>query len=242
MKINIADKKEFIQNFMNPISTLNSMCCIDVMTTRLKTICSSADNTMCLIAETPGVSDGEGKVNLPDIKRLTGVLNCIKSKEIALNVIDNNIKYNDGDFKFSYHLLEDGIIKKAAINLTKVTELEYDVTFTVDEAALDTVFKGTSFAAATNKVYITSEDNKIIAELGDKTKHNVDNFISTICSVYEGKGIPKPLPINLDTFRLITYNGSSKLKFAINSTYGIIKIDIIKGNTTLTYILSALIN
>ena len=242
MKINIADKREFIQNFMNPISTLSPMCCIDVQTTRLKTICSSTDNTMCLIADTPCVSEGELKVNIPDIKRLTGVFSCIKTKEVILNVVDNNIKYNDGEFKFSYHLLEDGIIKKASINLTKVTSLEYDVSFVAEEQSLDTLFKGTSFAAATNKVYISTEDNKVVSELGDKTKHNVDNFISTLCSSYEGKGMTKPLPINLDTFRLITYNGCDKVKFSINTTYGILKIDIVKGSTSLTYILSALIN
>jgi len=242
MKIKIFDKKEFIQNFLSPISTLNSVCCIDVQNNELKTICSSPDNTLCLISSQPASSDEVKLLNLPDVKRLSGALSLIKTKDIELNVIDNNIKYNDGNFKFSYHLLENGLIKKTTINVDKVNKLEYNICFDIPEQNLDTLLKGTSFAAATNKIYLYTESDKIYAELGDKTKHNVDNFITVIAEKYTGNNITKPLPINLDTFRLIYFNGASSIKCSINTSYGVIKIDIIKGNTNLTYIMSALIN
>lgn len=241
MKLKILDKKEFIQNFLSPISTLNSMCCIDVSQNELKSVCSSPSNTLCLIITHPVASEESQVINLPDVKRLSGVLSLIKHKEISLDIVNNNIKYNDGDIKFSYHLLENGLIKKTSLNLDKINNLEYNTTFEISEQNLDNLLRGTSFAAATNKIYIYSENNKIYAELGDKTKHNVDNFITTISETYTGTLLPKALPVSLDTFRLVNYNGGN-IKFSISSAYGIIKINITKGNTNLIYILSALIN
>lgn len=242
MKINIPDKKDFIQNYIAPISTLNTVCCIDVKSNIARTICSTASNTICLIADTPISSDEERSLNIPDIRRLSGIFSVLKKKDINLSVNTNNIKYDDGEYKFSYHLLEDGMIKKTTINLDKVRSLNWDTTFSVDEQSLDILFKGTSFASGTNKVYFYTENNALMAELGDKTKHNVDSFITTLSPTFEGKEIVKPLPISLDTFRLISYNNATKIQFQINTQYGMLRLNVIKGAADLTYIMSALIN
>ena len=58
---------------------------------------------------------------------------------------------------------------------------------------------------------------------------------------YEGS-IEKPLPVNFDSFRLISFGGSKEVKFNINTDMGIITCNFEKGSTELIYIISALIN
>ena len=103
------------------------------------------------------------------------------------------------------------------------------------------MFKGSTFATETSKVYIYEEDNKIFSELGDRSRHNSDNFVCKLSEDYEGN-IEKPLPVNFDSFRLVSFNGSGEVKFSVNTNMGVITCNFNKGETELIYIISALIN
>ena len=107
---------------------------------------------------------------------------------------------------------------------------------------LKTLFKGSSFASETSKLYFYEEDGKIFGELGDKTRHNTDNFVCNLSNEFEGNPLPKPLPVNFETFRLISFNNSIKIDFKINTQMGVITCKFKKGNVELIYIISALIN
>ena len=127
-------------------------------------------------------------------------------------------------------------------NVKKINELNFDVKFKVTEAKLSSLFKGSSFTTETNKLYIYFENNKICGELGDKSRHNSDNFQCVLADTYEGAALTKTVPINFDTFRLINFNKCQDIEFAINIAFGVIKVTLSRDNTKLTYIVSALIN
>lgn len=243
MNFEILDKKEFIQTFLNPIVAVSPICTIGFNSLDSKTtcICSSTDNTMTLVASTFCKNDEDKTIDLPDLKRLMSAFNCVANTEAKFKVVGNKLSYNDGSFRFSYHLLEPGIVKKVPINPDKINKLQYDTTFTVTKASIDILMKGVSFAAETTKLYIFIENEKVFAELGDRTKHNVDNFVYPIADEYTGSSIMSPVPIKLDTFRLVYTNFADLIKFSINHQHGIIKIDIGKNTTLLTYVFSALI-
>jgi len=181
------------------------------------------------------------KLNLPDIKKMVRVLDIIPSTDIELQVNENNISYNKNGYKFKYHLLDDGIIKQPNLNVEKIKKLDFNTKFIVKENELNTLFKGSSFATETSKVYIYQEDGKINGELGDHSRHNTDNFICKLSDDFEGS-IEKPLPINFDSFRLVSFNGSREVKFSVNTDMGIITCNFKKGDAELIYIISALIN
>jgi hypothetical protein len=181
------------------------------------------------------------KLNLPDIKKIIRVLEIIPSTDIELQVNENNISYNENGYKFKYHLLDDGIIKQPSLNVEKIKKLDFNTKFSVRESELNTLFKGSTFATETSKVYIYEEDNKIFSELGDRSRHNSDNFVCRLSDDYEGS-IEKPLPVNFDSFRLVSFNGSSEVKFSVNTNMGVITCNFEKGETELIYIISALIN
>jgi hypothetical protein len=38
------------------------------------------------------------------------------------------------------------------------------------------MFKGSTFASETNKIYFYTENGQLMAELTDRSRHNTDNF------------------------------------------------------------------
>jgi len=242
MKLKIKNRKDFITNILGPISNLNDSTVIKVEKDKISNITASQDATLVLYSETECNTDGERNLNIPDIKKFVRVLECVDSEDLEFDVLSNNIQHNSESFKFKYHLLEDGIMKIPSINIKKINDLKFDTTFKVSEAKLSTLYKGASFTTETNKLYIYFENNKIYAELGDRNRHNSDNFQTIIADTYEGSSLSKTIPINFETFRLINFNKSSDIQFAVNVNYGVLKISLTKGNTKLIYIVSALIN
>lgn len=242
MKLSIPNKKDFISNVLNPVSNLNDKTIIKIEKNKISSITASNDATLVLYSETEVNIDADRSINIPDIKKLVRVLECVDTEHLDLEVSSNNIKYAGDNFKFTYHLLEDGIIKIPSINVKKINELKFDTTFKVTENMLSSLFKGSSFTTETNKLYIYVENNKVYGELGDKTRHNSDNFQCVLANEFTGTVLTKTIPVNFETFRLINFNKCSDIEFAINVGFGVIKIVLNKDKTKLTYIVSALIN
>jgi len=242
MKLFLESRKDFVSNILDPISNINESTILSVEKDKIISLTSSTDQTLVLFTETPIKSEEARNLNIPDVKKFTRVLDCIQTVSADLQINSNNIKYSSDNFKFTYHLLEDGVIKAPKINIKKVNDLLFDVSFDVSESKLSTLIKGASFATETNKLYIYIENNKIYGELGDKARSNTDNFQTILSETFEGTVFSKTLPINFDTFRLINFSKSDKILFSINTQHGVLKITLSKGNTKLIYIVSALIN
>ena len=241
--LKIKNKKDFVSNFLVPVSNLNDACILSIEGDNICCTLASADATIVcktIIAIDTDLKDST-TLNLPDIKKLIRVLDIIPSIDIELQINENNISFNKDGYKFKYHLLDDGIIKQPSLNVEKVKKLEFNTKFVVKEKELNTLFKGSSFATETSKVYLFEEDNKIYSELGDRSRHNSDNFVCLLSDDFQGN-IVKPLPVNFDSFRLVSFSGSRKVNFSINTDMGVITCNFEKGETQLIYIISALIN
>ena len=240
--LKIKNKKDFVSNFLGPVSNLNDVCILSIEGNSMSCTLASADATIVCKSIIDIETDLDNvKLNLPYIKKMVRVLDIIPSAEIELQVNENNISYNKNGYKFKYHLLDDGIIKQPNLNVEKIKKLDFNTKFIVKENELNTLFKGSSFATETSKVYIYEEDGYINGELGDHSRHNTDNFICKLSDDFEGS-IEKPLPINFDSFRLVSFNGSREVKFSVNTDMGIITCNFKKGDAELIYIISALIN
>ena len=220
------------------------MCILKIDNNQVECIIASSDSTIVCNARIDIETDIEEpvKLNIPDIKKFVRVLDIIPAENLELKLNGNNISYNKDGYRFTYHLLDDGIIKQPNINVDKVNSLEFDSTFNVRESNLNTVFKGSSFTTETSKLYIYSEDGKVVGELGDRNRHNTDNFVCVMSDTTEGSAITKPLALNFESFRLISFSNSREVRFRINQEMGVITCDMKKGNTSLIYVISALIN
>ena len=203
----------------------------------ISSLVSSADNTLILYSELSNIEvNYNGSINIPDIKKLTRVVDSIDTKDVSLLINSNNIEYKGKSLKFKYHLYEDGFLTKPSINIDKIKSFNYNVKFTLKKDTINSIIKGSTFASETNKLYLYTEDGTLKGELTDRARHNTDVFAIDLGEVdFE----LSPLPLNFDNIKLLSFL-SDDINFGINTEYGVTVIDILNNTIKLKYIITSL--
>tara|TARA_R100001082_G_C4353370_1_gene155614 strand:- start:113 stop:835 length:723 start_codon:yes stop_codon:yes gene_type:complete len=234
--LKLTNKSEFLK-FLDAISKINDQGVIlDIKDQKVVALVSSIDSTLILHTELEGIEGAEGTLNIPDVKKLKHVLDTIEGESVDLIINQNNIQYKGADIKFKYHLYEEGFITRPNINLDKINKFTYDVEFKLDKNTLQRIFKGCGFAHETNKIYFYTDNNKLMAELTDRARHNTDNFTLSVCSA---DFTLDPIPVNLDNIRLLSVI-DEEFTVRVNTEYGVVVFDIQSNDIKLKYIISAL--
>ena len=234
--LKIRNKQNFSQ-YLDSVAKINDSAIFDIDTSGISCLVSSIDNTLVLYTEFKEEQDISRSINVPDLKKLHRVVDTIDESSFELNINNNNLEFRGKNVKFKYHLFEEGFLTKPGLNLQKIKDFDYDINFTVDKSLLQQLFKGSTFASETNKVYFYTEDGKLKAELTDRARHNTDVFAITIAD--EVDFTLEPLPVNFDNIRLLT-SITSKYEFSINTEYGVVIVDNSNNTTKLKYIISSL--
>lgn len=237
-----ANKQLLVDKFLSPVSRIVDKCAISLCEDKIFTLASNDDATIILYSSlnfNTGIKKEEAtKINIPDIKKLVRVFECIDENNVDLQINSNNIEYNNTSVKFRYHLLENEI--KSIVNVDKIKALTFNTDFELTQSKLNEIIKGSSFATETNKLYFSIENNKVLAELTDKNIQNTDNISFQIADSFNGEGLTEILPFNLDVFRLLL-GLKSNMKVRVNNKLKILMFDITETNYTLKYIVSALV-
>jgi|TARA_R110002124_G_scaffold103480_1_gene252555 hypothetical protein len=234
-KFLIKNPDEFLK-FLDCNSKISDSSILEVTSDKISSLASSADNTLILHSEYTADTGFNDTLNIPDLKKLYRVIDTIQSEDITLQVNSNNIEYNGSGIKFKYHLFDEGFLAKPNLNLEKINSFKFDISFNISKDTIQQVFKGSTFASETNKLYFYTDNGNIMAELTDKARHNTDKF-----SISLGKADfnLKPIPVNFDNIRLLSIINDS-MTVNINTEYGVIIFDIEQNNIKLKYIISAL--
>ena len=233
---NLADWNKFLE----AISKINESAILEVkqgIPGLITSLVSSPDNTLLLYSEleTEG-ANFNGSLNIPDLKKLSRVMDSVQSGDIIFIVNNNNIEYKGKDIKFKYHLYEEGFLSKPAINLEKIKSFTYNITFNITRSTLQSIFKGSAFANNTNKIYFYTHEGDLKAELTDRARHNTDVFCLSLGEVDFNL---QPIPLSLENIKLLSILGDS-ITFNINTEYGVSIVDIVDKNIKLKYILTSL--
>ena len=235
-QLKVTNKSEFLK-FLDAVSKINDRGVIfDIEKEKVSSLVSSVDNTLILYSEYVTDLGFEDKLNVPDVKKLRHVIDTIEAEDIEITINPNNLQYNGTDVKFKYHLYEEGFITRPNINLDKISKFTSDVKFTIDKTSLHRIFKGSTFASETNKVYFYTENGQLMAELTDRSRHNTDNFTISLGSADFNLD---PIPVNLDNIRLLSII-DDKFNVKINTEFGVVIFDIQNDGIKLKYIISAL--
>jgi DNA polymerase III sliding clamp (beta) subunit (PCNA family) len=227
------NKKDF-KVFLDGLSKVNDTAILNVEEDRIHAISSSDDRSLFLWSSLNGDYGFEGTLNLPSLKKLSKCLDMMTDKEVEFIVNPNNLEYKGSQIRFKYHVYGDGILVAPKITLAKIESLEFDNEFTVSKDFLDGILKKSSIFKDTNKLYIYTDDGKLIWSLGDKTMMNTD--VLTI----EGDDVDFEMDefiLNLDNVRLLSFDGDAL--FRVNKI-GIGSLGLINGKVELNYILSSL--
>ena len=234
--LKLKSKGEYLK-FLDAVSKINDTGVIlDIEKSKLSTLVSSLDSTLILHGTYKSSFEFEDSLNVPDVKKLRHVLDTIEGESVCIDVNANNLQYNGNDVRFKYHLYEEGFITKPNINLDKINKFKFDVTFDLNKNTVQRLYKGSTFANETNKIYFYTDGNLLMAELTDRARHNTDNFTLSLGEVNFNLDA---ICINLDNMRLLSLLNDD-IKVKINTEYGVVVFDIEDNDIKLRYIISAL--
>tara|TARA_R100000664_G_scaffold24123_1_gene33813 strand:+ start:1201 stop:1929 length:729 start_codon:yes stop_codon:yes gene_type:complete len=236
-QLKVANKAEFLK-LLDAISKINdSGVILDLKKDKITSLVSSVDSTLILCSEyKTNLYSFESSLNIPDVKKLRNVLDTIEDTDISLDINSNNLEYKGSSVKFKYHLFEEGFITRPNINLEKINAFKYDVEFKLNKNTLQRLFKGSTFASETNKIYFYTEGDNLMAELTDRSRHNTDNFTLSLGKTDINL---KPTPVNLDNIRLLSII-NDEFNVKVNTEFGVVIFDIEDKDIKLKYIISAL--
>ena len=236
-QLKVANKAEFLK-LLDAISKINdSGVILDLKKDKITSLVSSVDSTLILCSEyKTNLYSFESSLNIPDVKKLRNVLDTIEDTDISLDINSNNLEYKGSSVKFKYHLFEEGFITRPNINLEKINSFKFDVEFKLNKNTLQRLFKGSTFASETNKIYFYTEGDNLMAELTDRSRHNTDNFTLSLGKTDINL---KPTPVNLDNIRLLSII-NDEFNVKVNTEFGVVIFDIEDKDIKLKYIISAL--
>tara|TARA_B110000495_G_scaffold73649_1_gene63030 strand:+ start:7352 stop:8089 length:738 start_codon:yes stop_codon:yes gene_type:complete len=239
-QLNITDRPGFIDSFIGSITRVTEDCILDINSSNISCLCATSDGTLVQYNEFSHENTFDQIINIPDIKRLHKIMSCTSDNILTLNLDNNSISYKSPETRFKFYLLDDGILQPPAISLDKIKTLEYDNIFEIDHSRLTDLIKGSTFTNESEKMYIYTDDlGDVYGELTDKEKPNMDSFCVKLASNVS-KPI-SPLAFNFENIRIVSSTRCDKLKFSINTTLSIIRVDIAQESCNISYIISALI-
>lgn len=248
-EINIPLPKSYLEKLLRPINRLTESCVLKADKESLYSICTSTDNTVILYAKStlPFTLQTPVRLNLISIKKLLSGLECLGNDgEFSIGYSGNNIKCeikssdNEKTF-FKYHLVDDSVIRETPVNLDKIVQLKFDTEFFLTVGKIKQIMAGYAFASDLTKIYFFTKEDKIYAEINDRTLQNVDNMTLLVGDFYTGEPIKEPLPINIEVFKNLV-SCKTDIKVKINNQY---KVFIFQNKeddeVELKYIVSALV-
>lgn len=238
--LSLKNQSEFV-TFLDSVNSINTAAIFNVKAgtnVEISTIACNCDNTTIIYGRSIiDESTYDGNLNIPDIMKLTSAISNIPQKDIELHINSNNIEYIGKNLKFKYHLYEEGFMVKPKINLSKINGFVFDVKFSITNELIKAIYKGNAFTRDTNKLYFYTEDGSLKIELNDRAKHNTNVFGMTLGSADYNL---QPIAINYNNFKMVELIGDH-VDISINTQYGIVTFDVERGNTSLKYIINALI-
>ena len=234
--LKLKSKTEYLKYLDTVSKIIDTGVIFDVKEDKLVSLASSLDSTLILHSEYKSDFSFSDTLNIPDVKKLRHVLDTIEEESVDIEVNSNNLQYKGNGVKFKYHLYEEGFITKPSINIDKINKFKFDVKFNLNKATIQRLFKGSTFASETNKIYFYTDGRALMAELTDRARHNTDNFTLSLGEVdFE----LEPISINLDNVRLLSLLNDD-IRVKINTEFGVVVFDIEESNIKLRYIISAL--
>jgi hypothetical protein len=241
--------KTSLEKLLKPVNRSTDSCVLKIHNDTLYTVCTSDDKSVILYATCKlPITIQSLKLNIISIKKLLNGLDCLGDDgEFKFILNKNHIRCQmksssdlDDTF-FKYHLVEDGIINESTVNIETISKLKFDSEFEIPLNRLKQIMSGYTFTSDASKIYFYTKENKIYADIDDKTISNIDNISMVITDNILGNDIDIPIPVKMEVFKNLM---SSKLpvKVKINNEFKVLVFHTKENSDVdLKYIVSALV-
>lgn len=234
-KLELKNRQEFIQ-FIDSFAKISDSFIADLSESKISVVTTTADTTLIAYGEYDCECNSKAHLNIPDSKKLVRVLETVNQDNIVLSINTNNLEYKGSNVKFKYHLFEDGFLKKPPLSIDRLKSFDTNVSFNLTKQQLQSLIKASTFATETNKLYLYTDNGKLIGELTDKARHNSDSYCVTLAEVdFE----LSPISINFDNIRLLSLHGNC-FNIKINTKVNVLVIETNHNSVKLSYFITSL--
>jgi hypothetical protein len=237
------DKTSFLENILTPVSKIAENLQLFFQSegdkSYIKTIVSSADNSIVFSAKVPCTTTQSNSFVIPDCKTFMRLFSGITNDEITLEVNSNNIAHKSNELSFKYHLLDEAYVHtKKSISEEKLNALTFETRFKLSKTKLSEITKFNSIVPDAQKLYFYSdkETRSIFVELDDKQICNTNSVKLKIAETYEGDSLKEELPLNIQSILLFSFF-ENIIDVSINQQLKLFKFQTDK----VTYVVSGLV-
>lgn len=226
--IKVDDLNTFNHTFLSLTSKICDSACIKVDQNKIFSLTCSSDSTIVIFStyKQQNEIDGVLNLNIPDLNRLSRTLSCIKDNQVQLDVDSNCIKYKSPSVRFTYHLLEDGIIAVPSVSIDKIKKLDFKYSFRVNKTDILSLIKGSSLVTDVDKLYFYVEDDHVYAEITDKETSNTDSYTQKIADQYEGEDAFDQMSISFEILRIISSLKFDDIRIKVNTDVNVLLFEV----------------
>lgn len=192
MKITVSTKEFY--TFISAISNVfRGGATLKIYKQYIECIASSEDSASIIVCskihilnedEINLANNEEYVINVPDLQKFAKLLNMNEAETFTFEIKNNYVYFANSKVKGAKFILNDIPGQKIPKHVTSKWFDNFKINYEVeiDKSQIKEILHIASFADGSDKVYFYQEDGNLIAELNDRTIHNIDNISLNISS------------------------------------------------------------
>lgn len=246
MKITL-DASVLNGRILKPISRVVEDCILTITDSMIDCIATVPSRGIIIYTSYPVDTDitEPCNLNIKDISKLSSVLNCVGKQELTMEITSNAIKYTSDDFKFKFHLKEDGVILSPKLSKKRLDKFTYNCESDLNVKIFYDILKASSFIKSDDvKIYfytLNSDDEVgLYCDITNKLIMNSDSITIKLSDSYDGVDINKDLICDIEHIRKMNIQKDSNIYLYFNSDTGFTIFDLIDESGRIRYILPSL--
>ena len=195
--INVTVSSKECQTFISSILDVDrSGVSLKFFPTFVEALVLSEDNSSVIlytklnILSINGLDKDEMVVHIKDLSKMQKLLDMNDGETFTFSIRDNHIYFENDMVKGAKFMLADRPSKtvNARVNVQWFNSFEKTSRMKITKSVVKSIIQCSSFTSDdANKVYVYQDANKVVAEINDRTKNNLDNMSIYIGEIEEGQ-------------------------------------------------------
>ena len=195
--INVTVSSKELQTFISSILNVDrSGVSLKFYNDFIEALVLSEDNSSVIlytklnILEISGMETDELVIHVKDLTKMQKLLDMNNGETFTFSIRDNHIYFENDMVKGAKFMLADRPSKtvNARVNVQWFNSFETTSRMKISKPVVKSIIQCSSFTSDdANKVYVYQDGNKVVAEINDRTKNNLDNMSIYIGEIEDGQ-------------------------------------------------------
>ena len=195
--INVTVSSKELQTFISSILNVDrSGVSLKFYPSYVEALVLSEDNSSVIlytklnILEISGMENEEMVIHVKDLTKMQKLLDMNNGETFTFSIRDNHIYFENDMVKGAKFMLADRPSKtvNARVNVQWFNSFEKTSRMKISKPVVKSIIQCSSFTSDdANKVYVYQDGSKVVAEINDRTKNNLDNMSIYIGEIEDGQ-------------------------------------------------------